>query len=371
MKILVIHPGSLGDVILSLPALHALKQAYPMASLDLMGNSSILELLRGRFYADRVISIDRADVSLCFAGLAEPSDPIVNTIMEYDLIVNWLENKEGEFSRHLGRIGAKKIVASRPISQRTTHEHRVKIFLEALSPLGIPSPFLPPQVFPSPEDRRLGKGALLRSGVMMKERPVLAIHPGSGGRYKCWGFTRFIEASRLAKEQLGLQPLFILGPAERGLSVKLKNSLGNDVAILDCVPLPILAGALTWCGNPASGLASGGPGGGGHLPAGRQVGGATAPHGPPHINGCFLGNDSGVTHLAAALDIPAAAIFGPTDPDLWGPLGRHVRVISKRAENRHAGQERCHGCDCLDRVSVEDVIQTLAEIVLDYSPTIC
>lgn len=333
-KILVIHPGSLGDVILSLPALHALKQAYPMASLDLMGNSSILELLRGRFYADRVISIDRADVSLCFAGLAEPSDPIVNTIKEYDLIVSWLENKEGEFSRHLGRIGAKKIVASRPISQRTTHEHRVKIFLEALSPLGIPSPFLPPQVFPSPEDRRLGKEALLRSCGMIKERPILAIHPGSGGRYKCWGFTRFIEASRLAKEQLGLQPLFILGPAERGLSVKLKNSLGNDVAILDCVPLPILAGALTWCS-------------------------------------AFLSNDSGVTHLAAALDIPAAAIFGPTDPDLWGPLGRHVRVISKRAENRHAGQERCHGSDCLDRVSVEDVIQTLAEIVLDYSPTIC
>ena len=334
MKILVIHPGSLGDVILSLPALHALKQAYPMASLDLMGNSSILELLRGRFYADRVISIDRADVSLCFSGLAEPSDPIVNTIMEYDLIVNWLENKEGEFSRHLGRIGAKKIVASRPISQRTTHEHRVEIFLEALSPLGIPSPFLPPQVFPSPEDRRLGKEVLLRSGVMMKERSVLAIHPGSGGRSKCWDFTRFIEASRLAREQLGLQSLFILGPAERGLSVKLKNSLGNDVAILDCVPLPILAGALTWCSG-------------------------------------YLGNDSGVTHLAAALGIPTAAIFGPTDPHLWGPIGRHVRVLSKRAENRHAGQERCHGCDCLDRVSVEDVIQTLAEIVLDYSPTIC
>jgi ADP-heptose:LPS heptosyltransferase len=310
-----------------------------------------------------VISIDRADVSLCFAGLAEPSDPIVNTIKEYDLIVSWLENKEGEFSRHLGRIGAKKIVASRPISQRTTHEHRVKIFLEALSPLGIPSPFLPPQVFPSPEDRRLGQDALRRQGIKelvhgfavrgsgcggigrpfslfphgpphIKPRPLLAIHPGSGGCSKCWDFTRFIEVSRLAKEQLGLQPLFILGPVERGLSVKLKNSLGNDVAILDCLPLPILAGALTWCS-------------------------------------AFLGNDSGATHLAAALDIPAAAIFGPTDPHLWGPIGRHVRVLSKRAENRHAGQERCHGCDCLDRVSVEDVIQTLAEIVLDYSPTIC
>ncbi len=392
-QILIIHPGSLGDVILSLPALRALKQAYPMASLDLIGNPSILELVRGRFYADRVISIDRADATSCLAGLEDFSGPLVDTLREYSLVVNWLGDKEGDFSRYVRRIGVQRIVSSRPISRKTTQQHRINIFLESLSPLQIPTPFSPPQVFPSPEDKKLGQEALLRSGIVIQKRPVLAIHPGSGGRYKCWNFTRFIDVSHQAKEHLGFQPLFILGPAERELAPKLKNSLGRDIAILDSVPLPILAGALTWCGSPASGFAKAvlqalpehggrgacedppqadrsGPTSNAGLGCGG-IGGATAPHGPPHINGCYLGNDSGVTHLAAALGIPTVAIFGLTDPHLWGPVGQHVRVISKRIEGKHVGERVCQGCGCLDLVSVEDAIQVLSETALDYSVTIC
>ncbi|MCI0527077.1 MAG: glycosyltransferase family 9 protein [Nitrospira sp.] len=333
-KILVIHPGSLGDVVLSLPALHALKRAYPTADLDLIGNPSILELLRRRFYTERVISIDRADVTCCLAGLENFSGPWTNTIREYSLVVNWLGDKGEEFSRYMNRIGVQRLVSSQPISQKTTYHHRINIFLESLSPLQIPTPFLSPRVFPSLEDKSLGQEVLVRSGMILKGRPILAIHPGSGGRYKCWDFTRFVEVSHQAKKHLGFQPLFILGPAERRFVPRLRNSLDCDLAILDSVPLPILAGALTWCG-------------------------------------AYLGNDSGVTHLAAALGIPTVAMFGPTDPHLWGPVGRHVRVISRRIEGRHAEGNICQGCGCLDLVSAEDVIQALAEIALDYSAAIC
>jgi ADP-heptose:LPS heptosyltransferase len=332
-QILVIHPGSLGDVVLSLPALGALKQAYPMAGLDLIGNPSVLELVRGRFYADRVISIDRADVTFCLAGLEDFAGPWVDTLRGYSLIVNWLGEKDEGFSRYVQRIGVQRIVSSRPISRKTTQQHRINIFLESLLSLKIPTPFSLPQIFPPPEDRKLGREALLCSGIDIQERPVLAIHPGSGGRYKCWDFERFIEVSHQAQEHLGFQPLFILGPAEGGLAQKLKSSLGRDVAVLDSVPLPILAGALAGCDS-------------------------------------YLGNDSGVTHLAAALGIPTVAIFGPTDPRLWGPVGQHVRVLSKRMEGGYERQNICQGCGCLDLVSVEEVIHVLSETALDYSETI-
>jgi ADP-heptose:LPS heptosyltransferase len=286
--------------------------------------------VRGRYYADRVISIDRADVSSCLTGQENFSGPLLETFRKYSLIVNWLGNQEGDLSYHTGSMGNQKIIASRPISQRTTHQHRINIFLESLSSLQIPIPFSLPQVFPSPEDKKMGQEALLSSGIVIQGRPVLAIHPGSGGRYKCWDLTRFIEVSHQVKEHLGFQPLFILGPAERGLAPKLKNSLDRHVPILDSIPLPILAGALTWCGG-------------------------------------YLGNDSGVTHLAAALEIPSVAIFGPTDPHLWGPLGQHVKVLSKRMEGRHAGERICQGCGCLDLISVENVIHVLSETALDYS----
>ncbi|MGH7275083.1 MAG: glycosyltransferase family 9 protein [Nitrospiria bacterium] len=337
MKILVIHPGSLGDVILSLPALHALRQAYPRARLELIGRGSILELLNGRFYADRTISIDRGDVSSCLMGQAALSDPLACTLRDSHFVINWLDGETGEVSQNLRRIGVKRVIASRPISQKTDQKHRTEIFLEALSSLGISMPLTRPQLFPSMEDRRLGEEALIRKGIKVSSGPILAIHPGSGGPSKCWKLSRFVEVSRQARESLGFQPIFILGPAEERLAPRLKASLGDKTVILSasggCLPLPVLAGALSWCSG-------------------------------------FLGNDSGVTHLAVALGVPTVAIFGPTDPLLWGPLGPSVTILSKRelcAQCLQTGSPglrnelRSEHC-CLDLVSVEEVVQALTKI---------
>jgi ADP-heptose:LPS heptosyltransferase len=46
----------------------------------------------------------------------------------------------------------------------------------------------------------------------------------------------------------------------------------------------------------------------------------------------YIGNDSGITHLAAAVGTPVVAIFGPTDPAVWGPRGERVRVVSGKLE---------------------------------------
>jgi ADP-heptose:LPS heptosyltransferase len=348
MKILVIHPGSLGDVILSLPALNALRQAYPMVRMDIIGNHSIFELLKGRYYVDSVISIDRADVSFCLAGQAGPAASLACRLREYAFVVNWLGDQAGELSYHLRHIGIKKIFSSRPVSQQSNDQHRTQIFLDTLAPLGIPVPLMVPRLFPTREDKNLGREALLEAGVSLNGQPILAIHPGSGGAFKCWESSRFVAVSRRAREHLGIRPLLILGPADQPLSQRLKNSLGEDLPILDCLPLPVLAGALTWCSSQTSGLAGGGLG-----------------------NVCYLGNDAGTTHLAAALGIPTVAIFGPTDPNLWGPLGDRVKILSKRKEGGHRGEGVYHGCLCLDRITVEDVIQALGSIALDYSSVIC
>jgi ADP-heptose:LPS heptosyltransferase len=337
MNILVIHPGSLGDIILSLPALHALRQAYPRARLELIGRRSILELLNGRFYADRIISIDRGDVSSCLTGQAALTDPLARTLRDSNFVINWLDGEKGEVSQNLRRIGVKRVIASRPISQKTDQKHRTEIFLEALASLGISTPLNRPRLFPSMEDKRLGEEALIRQGTKVSSGPILAIHPGSGGPSKCWELSRFVEVSRQARGHLGFQPLFILGPAEEKLASRLKASLSDDTAILSasggCLPLPVLAGALSWCSG-------------------------------------FLGNDSGVTHLASALGVPTVAIFGPTDPVLWGPLGPSVNILSKRDLCAHCLQAASPGVRnrsravhcCLDLVSVEEVVQALAKI---------
>jgi len=127
----------------------------------------------------------------------------------------------------------------------------------------------------------------------------LILHPGSGGRFKRWPAERYAILARRADN-----PLILLGPAEADL-------------------LPVFAGLPVAEGWPLRRVVS-------------VLASATA----------FVGNDSGVTHLASHL-CPTLALFGPTDPAVWGPVGGRARSLAA------AG-------GALERLSIEEVAAALA-----------
>ena len=109
------------------------------------------------------------------------------------------------------------------------------------------------------------------------------IHPGSGGVTKNWPFERYVALSA-ALVQRGRKVTWCLGPAEEDLVAP------ADVAVLQCTSLTDLAGRLA-------------------------------------STGLYIGNDAGVTHLAAAVGCETLALFAPTDPAVWAPRGTHVTVM--------------------------------------------
>lgn len=110
----------------------------------------------------------------------------------------------------------------------------------------------------------------------------VAVHPGSGSPAKNWLGHRFVE---VARRHAGGRPwLLALGPAEGAFAAPADAVVARDW------PVRLLAAAL-----------------------------ASA--------GLFVGNDSGASHLAAAAGAPTVALFGPTDPDVWAPIGDRVTVI--------------------------------------------
>ena len=133
--------------------------------------------------------------------------------------------------------------------------------------------------------------AALREAGADLTAPYAVIHPGSGGRAKCWPLGRFIELARRLQAD-GRRAVFALGPAEveRWAPTELR-AIADDFAVLTCPPLATLAGAAA---------------------------GASA----------YVGNDSGVSHLAAAVGCPTVAIFGPTRPEHFAPIGPAVRVLA-------------------------------------------
>jgi ADP-heptose:LPS heptosyltransferase len=120
--------------------------------------------------------------------------------------------------------------------------------------------------------------------------PLVALHPGSGGRHKCWPPDRYGRlCDRLTA--MGYTPVLTAGPADEGvIQAVMAGASAARPVVVDQAPLTHLAGLLTRCR-------------------------------------AMMGNDSGITHLAAAVGIPTIALFGPTDPAVWGPRGKTVRIV--------------------------------------------
>jgi ADP-heptose:LPS heptosyltransferase len=138
-------------------------------------------------------------------------------------------------------------------------------------------------------DRGLGRQWLKQEGLDASRRLVV-LHPGSGGRHKCWHIENFIAlADGLRRSRF--EVLFLLGPAELE---RLSNAdLGR------------LRDAATCAAN---------------LPLSQVVARLSCAR-------AFVGNDSGVTHLAAAMGLRTIALFGPTDPTQYAPIGPALKVM--------------------------------------------
>lgn len=137
-----------------------------------------------------------------------------------------------------------------------------------------------------PESMRFRGRWWIESHLGSRERP-LAVHPGSGGRRKCWPAERFAEAAA----GWGRPLVLLEGPADREAAEAFLAAVhGPAVTRAAGLDLSLVASLISACA-------------------------------------AFLGNDSGVSHLAAALGVPTVAVFGPTDPAVWAPRGRDVRVV--------------------------------------------
>lgn len=248
MKRLVIRPGGIGDCVLALPAIEALRAEY----LEVWVATQNAPVVR---CADRVRSIQ--ETGLDWLGLPdrEPPAPLLEALRSFDSVVSWYGANRPEFREAVARLGLPfQFLNALPDEPGV---HAADYFLRQVGRPDLAG-------FPRLDCPRWDGG-------------FAVVHPFSGSPRKNWPLENFRALARWLEQRVPVR--WCAGPTE---------------PLKDAVRFENLYELACWL-------------------AGARL---------------YVGNDSGITHLAAAAGAPVLAVFLVTDPAVWAPRGERVRVVT-------------------------------------------
>jgi ADP-heptose:LPS heptosyltransferase len=195
----------------------------------------------------------------------------------FDLIVSYLYDPDGIFETNVRKSGEGAFISGP--SKLDNSEHAALQLARPLAPLGLPLTNRAAQLFPTDDDRK----------AIMDLRRSVVLHPGSGSETKNWPIQNWIELGNALLAN-GCDLLIIAGEADAARTSQLKTAWkGNPVEFAENLPLPHLAALLE--------------------------------------GGIFVGHDSGISHIAAAVGARCLLLYGWTDPAIWAPANENVIVL--------------------------------------------
>lgn len=285
-RILVIRGGAIGDFILTLPAIRLLRENFPEAELEILGYEHIIELARGRFYADATRSIEYGPMAGFFVPNSNLAPDLVEYFASFHQVVSYLFDPDLFFENNLRRAGVKNFLAA--YSKIDDSQHAAQQLAQPLQRMALFLDDAGAEIHPSAADRAKAQAFLGTTAA-----PIVAIHPGSGSARKNWPAHNWATVARWLKEKWPETAVLLVGgeaDAEQIAAVQAAVGKAN-VLLAQNLPLPVLAAVFERCR-------------------------------------LFLGHDSGISHLAAAVGTGCVLLFGPTDPTIWAPVNEGVQVLA-------------------------------------------
>jgi len=278
-RTLVIFPGALGDFICFLPALSAIANRDSDLKIDLMAKDELVRLSIGRCPVAAGYSIDRREVALLFSDELDAPARVGDLFSSYEKIYSFFGFNNQIFRRNLASACSAQVsffpfspVGEGHIASRYLSADGESARLDELPVLKL-------------TDDDLSHARILLDQNGSASGQFWLLIPGSGATRKNWPAQNYIELGHALTGDVAV----LIGPGEAALA-KLFAAAG-----LRCL----------------SGL---------DLAAAAAV---------AKLSRAFVGNDSGISHLAAAAGARGVALFGPTEPEVWRPLG-NVETIRKQ-----------------------------------------
>ncbi|MPZ77973.1 MAG: hypothetical protein GEU77_15780 [Deltaproteobacteria bacterium] len=311
-RVLAIFPGALGDFICFLPALERLAER---SVIDVLARTEFSDLAPLNV---QVGSLERFEIRSLFVSGGSQHEKVRGFFESYAATYSWLGSRQAIFEQELSSATHQKVrlFPFRPVRMRM---HQAEYYLSCLDELPTISP---PCVRPKPKAVEWTRAYWEQNSIGCK--PMLAIAPGSGAREKNWPVNSFEAVARWWRDWVGGVVMILLGPVEEergGYSTLCRSSL-----VMRGVDLGLLAALLARCS-------------------------------------LYIGNDSGTSHLAAAVGTPTVAVFGPSDLVQWAPRGESVSILTQNVQCSPCTDSTMKSCahrKCLTHLEPTEVIQKLA-----------
>jgi ADP-heptose:LPS heptosyltransferase len=270
---LAVHPGALGDVLLSIPALRALRERH--RTVMLAAQPRIADLLLALGIVDDACPVDRLELDALFVN-----DDARARLFGADHVVCWLGARDPDFKRRLC-ARAPSVTVAPSVAEAIVWKHLLRTAVPG-APAVVDGVVVPAALRDAGRD-------LLRNAGWDGESRLLIAHPGAGSAAKRWPVDGFASAINAAALDRALTVALHQGPADAEAVAALVRKLAAPL-VLEDPPLPALAGALA------------------HAAA-------------------YVGNDSGVSHLAAAVAVCPVVLFVAANLR-WRPWSATARLVT-------------------------------------------
>jgi heptosyltransferase-2 len=330
-KILIRGPNWVGDAVLAIPALKALRRYFSHTEITLLVRPWVAGLFRSAAF------IDRLWVEQKPSGLADWKR-ITRNIRAggFDLALLLPNSFESALMMFLARVpqrigyatDGRGWMLTRAVSPSRAPIHQVRYYLELVEALSCRQD-APAIEIQATEDARTGARKLLSAEGVPAGGPFLVLNPGAAyGSAKRWPADRFAQAADVLAHELNVHVVVVGSEAERGVAEEIRVLMKAPAAILSGkTSLDTLIGVLA-------------------------------------ESSLMITNDSGPMHIAAALGVPIVAVFGSTDERVTGPYGPRTRIVKHPVECSPCLLRECPiDHRCMNRITVDDVCRAARELV--------
>lgn len=338
-KILIIEYWNLGDLVILIPFLRNLRQAFPKAHIELLVKDGLASFLAGQGLVDDFVSV-RIPWAQHFSRWKKYNPFSGNWISSARILLHLRKRKfDWAFSgrmdirdnllmwlvgaqRRIGYgIGGGRFLLTDEVVPDYTHPHRAHLWLGLLRHMGVEVQTQKPEFRLTNAERDFASEFLAQNQIL-KGDFVVGVHPGARNPTRRWPQENFVSVATRIQSEFNAKILWFSDPAETKEADRLKCFVPVKL------PFRRFLGVLARC----------------------QI---------------LLCNDSGPMHLASALAVPVVAVFGPTEPAWFGPLGRSELVIHPDFPCRpcfdYCIYDHPH---CLDEITVGEVLETTrAEVI--------